>query len=324
MAWSEESGRADLELVRYLLELLPYEDSERLDQASIEDDEVAARLRVVENDLIDAYVRGTLDRGTRERFESHYLASPLHRKRVRFAVNFLRAVDRAAARAAAETDDDRAAGPAPHRLPAARSNVASVLAAVAALVLIAVGTLLFASLRSAGVSPLAQRANATPGRDALKAEAGDDTASAASVQETVPARDVAAVRPSRAAAPRPNRGLSAEAPLAALLLLPQTRGIGAIPTVSVPAGSDRVAFELRLEANDAPRYRVDLRNPATNQIVWRAGSIAPTSSGEEPSVFVHVPARLLRPQPYSLDVTDRGAVGADEIVGSYTFRVLPR
>ena len=33
------------------------EDAERLDEASITDDEVAGRLRVVENDLVDAYER---------------------------------------------------------------------------------------------------------------------------------------------------------------------------------------------------------------------------------------------------------------------------
>ena len=56
------------------------EDAERLDEASIVDDEIAARLRMVEHDLVDAYVRGRLTGDTLARFESHYLASPRRRE----------------------------------------------------------------------------------------------------------------------------------------------------------------------------------------------------------------------------------------------------
>jgi hypothetical protein len=329
MELSDKSGPADQQLVRYLLDLLPYEDSERLDQASIEDDDLAARLRVVEHDLIDAYVRGTLDHGTRERFESHYLASPLHRKRVRFAVNFLRAVDRAAAQEDTESDEDRAAGAPAHRRRSVRLKLVSGLTAVAAVVVVACGTLLLESVRSERGRSLAEAATATPAGDAqvMVAKSADakpsDVGDGADLGDRARGarRESAASRPSPPA-PRLVR-IQPEALQAALLLLPQTRGVGTIPTLTIPAGTDRVAFELRLEANDAPRYRVELRNPATNQIVWRAGAIVPTSSGDQSSVFVLVPAGLLQPQHYSLDLTDRAA-GADEIVGSYTFQVLAR
>jgi len=61
----------DQQLVRYLLGLLPPHEADRFDEASVVDDEVAARLRGVEDDLVDAYVRGTLAIDLRERFESH-------------------------------------------------------------------------------------------------------------------------------------------------------------------------------------------------------------------------------------------------------------
>ena len=78
----------DEELVRYLLGLLPDEATERLDEASIADDEVAARLRIVETDLIDSYVRGQLSGARLERFESYYLLSPRRRESVRLAAGF--------------------------------------------------------------------------------------------------------------------------------------------------------------------------------------------------------------------------------------------
>ena len=78
----------DEELVRYVLGLLPDEARERLDEASIADDEFAARLRTAETDLIDSYVRGQLAGATLERFESYYLSSPSRRENVRLAASF--------------------------------------------------------------------------------------------------------------------------------------------------------------------------------------------------------------------------------------------
>ena len=44
----------DRQLIRYLLGLLPEDEAQRYDEQSIVDDDVAARLRQVENDLVDA------------------------------------------------------------------------------------------------------------------------------------------------------------------------------------------------------------------------------------------------------------------------------
>jgi anti-sigma factor RsiW len=94
MSFSREPVHDDRHLIRYLLGLLPDDEAERLDEQTLVDDEAAARLRSVENDLVDAYVSGTLDAEARERFESFYLASPRRREKVKFAARFLAAVDR--------------------------------------------------------------------------------------------------------------------------------------------------------------------------------------------------------------------------------------
>jgi anti-sigma factor RsiW len=88
---------SDQTLVRYLLGLLPEDQAEQLDEASVADDAVASRLIAIENDLIDDYVRNELDAGTRRRFECVYLASTHRRERVRFALQLLASVDRRAA-----------------------------------------------------------------------------------------------------------------------------------------------------------------------------------------------------------------------------------
>jgi hypothetical protein len=55
---------------------------------------VASRLCAVENDLVDAYVRGTLAGGMLERFESFYLASPRRHEKVMIARDLRCIVDR--------------------------------------------------------------------------------------------------------------------------------------------------------------------------------------------------------------------------------------
>jgi hypothetical protein len=110
MSLLPDPGHDPLQLVRYLLGLLSEEDAERLDAASIADDEVAAQLRIAEDDLVDAYVRGLLTGDTLERFESFYLASPRRRVKVCHATTFLRAVDRVTP---ADPDSSRNSGAEP-------------------------------------------------------------------------------------------------------------------------------------------------------------------------------------------------------------------
>ena len=92
---SREPLRDD-QLIRHLLGTLPEDEAQRVEEESIVDDEVAARLQVAEDDLVDAYARGTLSGDRLARFESFYLASPLRRDKVAFAKRFVAAVDSAA------------------------------------------------------------------------------------------------------------------------------------------------------------------------------------------------------------------------------------
>jgi anti-sigma factor RsiW len=75
----------DQTIIRYLLGSLPEEETEWIEEISFIDDEFAVRLSAVENDLVDAYVRGELSGEKLERFDSYYLASPKRRKKVKTA-----------------------------------------------------------------------------------------------------------------------------------------------------------------------------------------------------------------------------------------------
>ena len=72
-------------LTRYLLGKATDSEQQRIEDDVLTDDAAFARLGVVEDDLIDAYVRGDLASGERRQFEERWLTSPRRRARVELA-----------------------------------------------------------------------------------------------------------------------------------------------------------------------------------------------------------------------------------------------
>lgn len=285
-------AHGDRQLVRYLLGLLPDNDAERLDEQSIADDEMAARLRSVENDLVDAYVSGTLQGEFLERFESFYLASPRRRDKVKFARQFLNAVDRVP-----KIETAKPVTPSPRRR--------LVWLASAAMLFLACGGLLLQDVRLRRVLLDAKHDGAVldSRARALDAQLGEQRA----------ANDTMKKELDRVRATQP----------IAVVLRPQTRAAAQVAGIAVPPGVDAVAFDLELEAeaSDFSQYQVSLKDPATNRVVWRSGVITRVSSRRPPAVGVTVPFSLLKPQHYSLELSGGKPNAAFDVVGSYAFQI---
>jgi hypothetical protein len=287
----------DRQLIRYLLGLLPEDEAQRYDEQSIVDDDVAARLRQVENDLVDAYVRGTLDEEFRQRFESFYLASPLRRDKVRFAERLLGAVDRASVAGAAV--------PAVPRTAARRSRFVWSLAP-AAMLLLACGILFLQDVRlRRGLVDAQRHGAALDGRTR-------DLAGQLDGQRV--ANDTIRKELDRVRAADP----------IVVVLRAQTRGVGPVSAIALSPGLRVVAFDLELEGSDFAQYQVALKDPVTNHIVWRSDPLTQGSSHRPPAIAVTVPATVLKPQHYLLELSGRNSAGAADTVGSYAFQVLSR
>jgi hypothetical protein len=329
MALSNDSAHDDQQLVKYLLGLLPDDEAEHLDEATIVDDEVAARLQNVEDDLVDAYVSGALDEATRERFESYYMASPRRREKVRFARRFLHVVDRARPReTAAPTVVGAAARPAFQGTERIASRARSVwpLALAAALALTCgLATLGYLRLhdqlndaqRVAVVMSerASQLTRQLEGERAANVEMQSELERARSVLST---RDVPAVSSDASA-------VVAQADRAgatlALVLLPQTRAPGPLPTIAISPATGRVALDLLLESRDFRRYQVVLKDPGTGRTLLRSGGLQPGSAGGRSFVSVAIPVALLTSPHHALEVAGLDPAGHAEIVGSYVFAV---
>jgi hypothetical protein len=293
MSLTRQPATQDQHLVLYLLGLLPDEEAQRFDEASIVDDVFSARLRAAEDDLVDAYVKRTMADDTRVRFESAYLASPLRRERVAFAVRFLATIEGAAARPDGAGDLPRATLDVAHSWFGARVTRARSFAAAAVLV-VSCGALLL------GYVALRRPATAAPPAGIGPARTNPSERSSTLQGDSVP-----------------------RVPLwdVALTLFPQTRALERLPAVAVSHATERVAFELRLDVNDFGLYEAALLEAQTDAVVWRSAPVVVLSTDARPTVKVVVPANLLTALHYTFLLTGIDSRGHAAPVASYTFAV---
>lgn len=282
-------------VVQYLLGSIPEEEAGRLDELSIANDDFADRLRAVENDLVDAYVRGGLSGESLDRFQAHYLASPHRREKVRFAESL-------------QALCDRWPVASPQKEGSARwwaFSPAWAFAAAACLLLLAGGYLLYDNSRLRD-----QVTRAQLDREALQQSHQDLQRQ---IQEQrIPAAEVPASQPPT---PSPVSAM-------ALVLLPQTRGSGPLTTIALLPAADQAKFELELESGDFDSYQAVLKDPATGRTVWSSGKLKAMSRGESKRVSISLPGGLLRTQNYVLDLFGVPRAGAGEFLSSYAFRVV--
>jgi Tfp pilus assembly protein PilN len=315
------------QLTKYLLGLVPESEAEQIDEASIADDEIASRLRVAEDDLVDDYIRGKLATEWREAFELRYLASQRRRNNVQFIGAFLRAVD-----GDASTEKIRGSGGGPLTVagcttsggvvtivvPAGRSwKMFSTVTAVAATLLLAAGVLLVQAMRlRSGLDVARQHAAVLDqrGRE-LQAQLADQRLQ--NDRTSLEADRLRAAAASASPAPRPS-----PASTMALVLLPQTRANNPVPAVVVSAHAERVAFELQLEPNDFAQYRVVLRDPKFNRAIWSSEPMS-APRDQATTLAVALPASLLEAQHYLLTLTANDSSDA-EVISSYPFQVVRR
>jgi hypothetical protein len=290
---------SDDQLVSYVLGCLPEEDTERLEELSIIDDELSTRLRLVEDDLVDAYAAGTLSGETRRRFESFYLASPRRRRKAAFATGFLAKIDRPESRLSAVPQPAIVPRPARRRriFPWAQAVAAALFVSVSVLVLQHVSLRRDLDIARGQITAATERANT------VSAELDQQRKAAATATQAL--ADARAVRP-----------LSA----IALVLRPQTRGVGPTPIISVAPGSRSVPLDLEVEAVGSASYDVALKDPATNRIIWRSAPVAPNRERLAPVVSIGLPAALLKAQHYALDLFVHASAPPD-FVATYAFEV---
>ncbi|HLW55125.1 MAG TPA: hypothetical protein VKW06_20010 [Candidatus Angelobacter sp.] len=321
MAAQDEQKYDERLLVRYLLGALSREETERLDELSIVDDDFAAQLNAAENDLVDAYVRKELSGGDLERFTTSYLSSPRRRRKVEFAET-LRTFPSTARKPAPETQaiaiEEVAPAPTPASFQASSPKRSSwgwgprlAFAGFALALLVVAGYLwrenngLRRELKDAqaGQGSVLQHQQQLEAENAQQRSANDDLR-----KQLEEARQA-----------KPNVD---QLKTVAMVLPPPTRGAARIPVLTLGSGADLAILTLGLDTDDFRAYHAALKDPATNAVVWHSATLQSSPMGERKAVSLSFPASLLKSQNYVLELTGQSAKGRAELVASYPFRAV--
>jgi hypothetical protein len=315
-------------IVRYLLGLLPDSYREQFDEASIEDDEFATQLRLVEDDLIDDYVRRNLPARTLARFEAYYLSSPQRRERVRRAAAFLSAVDRDGATGLRDASTPRPSVRTPEprmvttatsvaRAPGGRTRLAWTVSLAAAVVFAVSCALVWTIPHPFNASATASSSRNQPVNPPASASPPPQSAAEPSPRPVMRRRSP---EPEPSFDPQPI-GLP---PNVALILPPQRRTVDEVATAAADVLDGPLAIELQIDAAGFSGWRAALRDPALERIVWRSGRLVARRALDQLSVTVVIPHGLLQSKRYWLELSGRQAGSLPEIVGSYVFQIRPR
>jgi hypothetical protein len=290
----------DDQLLRYLLGALPRGEMDRLDELSVIDDELADRLRLLEDDLVDAYASGALTGEKLACFESFYLGSPLRQRKAELARSLKTTVNKLSQRRATV-----------HQLNTTTRvmNKPGVpwSRAVAAVLVLTTGVLLSrtVSLRRELHLSEEQAAATTQQVQAITTELESQRQATAIAAQAL--ADFRAARP---------------AATVALVLRPETRGVGPTSIISIAPGSRVVLLDLQIGSADPELYEVTLKDPASNRVVWRSPALRAQRERHPPVISVAVPAAaLLKSQHYALDVFELRRGSPPEFVASYAFEV---
>ncbi len=345
-------------IIEYLLGSLSEAEAERLDELGFTDDDFAENLKAVENDLVDAFARGELAGAQLEKFESYYLATPLRREKAIFAKNLQAFAKKTVETPTDENSNATAAAPkaAPERIgffskltvfALSRPVLASGLAFAALAFLLLGGWLLIQNSerqnqtniaqtkpdeaprreqeperqleieRSTKPEPESARSNQDRARLETKIETGKTREQQLRAEPAEQRRRQRRLEKNRLA----DRAKQIAAPrrlsVGAFVLLPPLRGNHQVQTLSIPAQT-AAAIGLQLEANDYIAYQAVLRSQADNRILWRSGKRAARNNRFD----IRVPARLLKPQIYTITISGVTDTGATEVFSDYSFRVV--
>jgi hypothetical protein len=339
----EKLDPSDAVLLRYLLGALPVDEAEPIEEASIVDDDLAARLNAMERDLVDNYVRGEMESSGLAKFQSWYLSSPLRVQKIEAARAILSLADAVAEGEATNATHSVAPTPEPTANVETPAIVPTPVATDAQQAASSMAPALSYGKASADQKAVASRFGKldtwpvlgfaaavvilivavgflTTKNKQLRNEVAETKKQSSVLTAQLDDRHDAA-----SGAKGDKSGAQGALPHGAenlatvtLFLPAPTRGASAMPKVDVPAGTGLVVLSLGLASMDEDSYRAQLMNPTTQKILWRSGILRPGSDGTY--VSAAVPANVLHSQIYLVQLMHDAANGKSELLGTYPFR----
>lgn len=310
---------------RFLLGELPEAEQLALSENLFTDDETFERIWAVENDLVDRYVRGQLTLAEMTLFETHYLASPIHRERVAFAKALIENADAKEARTRLVTE--RASPWWASFTATARRTPLRWVTAAAMLLLIACAVWL-----------VAERVRLREQVGRLQSEKAEEDRRTAETEKQIAAererRDQLAAEIERqrdGQSPQVTGQTPAQSPsvrdehssVITFLLSPMLMRGGGEPTrLKVTRETRRVVLQMKVEGSKARSFQISLRTVEGSQ-VWSQSGIKAGAKGRNGFVIsAGIPGDKLPTGDYILTLSVADGTNQLTEVNRYFFSVL--
>ena len=326
----EPTSESETMIRRYLLGDLRQEELETLECRLLSDADYLDCVSLLEEELVDEYVRGLLSPEEREKFETSFLCSPEGRREVRFAAGLRgRALE-----AKQTTVTEEASGRAkPRAQPFAlgtylssKMHVARYLVAATAVTLLMLGAAAVFAVRY--LQQEIKRLEAGQVAPGLREQELRDELSKERTQAEELSAKLRNEQEERSRLEQELVGLKTmkpaqlPSPLASIVLTSgRSRESRGGQKLTVDSATTRVSIQLVLRRADYGAYRVLLQNEE-NAELWSANSLKAQSYGRQKRILVSMPGNLMSDGDYSLKlygVTDQGEyIEAD----NYYFRTV--
>lgn len=309
-------------LREYLLDLLPEDETERLDELSVTDEEFAQKLIIAEHDLIDAYVNGELIEKELPQFREQYSRSPHRIERVRFAQAF---------QLINKTRDETEVIKADDIDERLRTSIVSFfnfsnwftlkwgLVTSSLLVFVIASWFFVQQLRqrsphTSSQAPEVMSDSGRQGRNDQEDHRLPDQSTPASGAKTEQGdlTERPTTQPANQSSPR----------VVAFVLKPQMRTVSQPVELTIPNNTTTVAVTLQLGLSDTNYFRTMLIEPSSDRTVWKGGRVKTTTTDDIRVLKIRVPAGLLKQQMYRIRVVGIYPNGTEETTDEYSFRVI--
>lgn len=306
----------DQKLKRYLLGQLPEPERDALENQLIVDREKRDEVEAVERDLIDDYVRGSLEADERSNFEGLCLASATRGEKLTFARSLAHAARTSPAAHQDFGSKIESRSWLSRFFPDARPVLGFALGAAA--LLIVAGAAWFVMLRQ---QPPAERAGIENSAPPAVVPISPTPQQASPPDKGPDTEMVTAPNNSNSSATSEQRQQQTPSVAAFLILPGSVRGSGDGQLLTIPARAQSVKLRLSLEGQPATgAVRAELRRQsADGELVWRTGKVRAQQSSLGPFVLMELPADKLPAGKYTALIKGAGDDGRVETL--YAFSV---
>ncbi len=322
-------------LRRYLLGEARDEEQEQTERRLLTDREYFQAFLRLEEELIDEYARGALNKQDQERFENYFIKAPERRESVEFAKALRRYVSQEAILNSARVAglDHKEAGWRPpvfgFRQVGSRAVMASLVCVALLLGTIAVWLLAERARLSRQIEQLqSEQVKAAKSEEELKQQIDQQrTISDGFVQQLDQAQsrldekeqEIAKLKQSKV----PGQ-TAVNASVVSMLLAPELRrGEEVRSVVDLSKGSDRLRLKMEVDGEVYKKYLAEVRT-AEGEEIFRSGNLKAKVSRNEKIVEVELAANRFAQGDYMIALSGATGDGDYERISTYHFRVVRR